>query len=102
MESLSMTVVIIEHKLEWIAEFADRVLALAAGKLVADGIPGQVLADPSLLNYGIGQARYTLAAAHIRELGLWRNNAPLPVTLPAAVNSFQDVITGRHSSSPPR
>ena len=102
MENLSMTVVMIEHKLEWIAEFADRVIALADGKLVADGLPGQVLADPALLNYGIGQARYTLAAAHIRELGLWPNNSPLPVTLPAAVNSFQGIITGRHFPSAPR
>ncbi len=33
------TILMIEHKLEWVAQFADRVIALSAGEIIADGKP---------------------------------------------------------------
>ena len=40
-----MTVVIIEHELEWIGDFADRVIVMQEGRIVNDGDPREVLAD---------------------------------------------------------
>jgi energy-coupling factor transporter ATP-binding protein EcfA2 len=83
-----MTVVMIEHKLEWVAVFADRVVALAEGMIVADGTAVEILTDETLLGKGIGQTRYTLAARQARQLGRWPRRQPLPVTLDQAVQGF--------------
>ncbi|MCI0397208.1 MAG: energy-coupling factor ABC transporter ATP-binding protein [Chloroflexi bacterium] len=85
----SATVVLAEHKLEWVAAFTDRVLALAGGRLVADGPPREVLAAPEIAQAGIGQTRYTIAARHASERRLAPAGKPLPVTLDQAVEFFQ-------------
>ena len=84
----SMTVVMIEHKLEWVAVFADRVVALAEGMIVADGTAAEILTDERLLGKGIGQTRYTQAARQARQLGRWPSLRPLPVALEQAVEGF--------------
>ena len=38
-----MTVVMAEHKMEWVAQFADRVVALYEGKVLMEGKPRDVL-----------------------------------------------------------
>lgn len=83
-----MTVVMIEHKLEWVGIYAERVIALADGRLIADGSPGEVLADEALLSAGIGQTRYTQAARKAQPAGLWPAGRRLPVTLIEAVHGF--------------
>lgn len=82
------TVVMIEHKLEWVSAFADRVIALAEGEVIADGKPAEVLTDASLIARGVGQTRYTLAARRALELGRWPARRKLPVTLDEAVEGF--------------
>ena len=84
----NMTVVMIEHKLEWVAVFADRVVALAEGMIVADGTAAEILTDERLLGKGIGQTRYTQAARQARQLGRWPGTRPLPVILEQAVQGF--------------
>jgi energy-coupling factor transporter ATP-binding protein EcfA2 len=89
--SRKVTVVIIEHKLEWVATLADRIIALVDGELVADGDPEDVLADESLWRQGVGQTRYTLAARSLKEQGSWPAGLKLPVTLEKAVEDFKMV-----------
>jgi energy-coupling factor transport system ATP-binding protein len=84
-----MTVVMIEHNLEWIGVYADRVIALSEGKIIADGQPRQVLTDASLPELGIGGTRYTQAARRAREAGHWPEDRRLAVTLDEAVEGFQ-------------
>lgn len=83
------TVVLASHKLEWLAAFCDRVLVLHQGRLVADGVPAQVLADEALLGYGIGGTHYTLAARAAQQGGLASAQRSLPVTLDQAKGFFQ-------------
>jgi energy-coupling factor transporter ATP-binding protein EcfA2 len=82
------TVVMIEHKLEWVAVFADRVIALAAGEIVADGSSREVLTETAGISETIGQLRYTRAAIRGRGEGLWPPALPLPVTLAEAADGF--------------
>ena len=92
------TVVIAEHRLEWIAQYADRVIALVDGEMILEGVPGDVLSSPELLQAGIGWLRYTQAAKRGQANGLWPTSYPLPVTLEHAVTGFQQV--GLISSEP--
>ena len=82
------TVFLAEQKLEWVAAFADRVLVLHEGRLVADGPPAEILASPELEGYGLEPTRYTRAARAARAAGVAPAGRPLPVTLEQAVEFF--------------
>ncbi len=72
------TVILAEHKLEWLAAFADRVIALNHGHIEMDGAPEKILASPRMLKLNIGRTQYTEAAARLRR------GKRLPVTLDQA------------------
>ena len=84
-----MTVVMVEHKVEWIANFADRVLALKDGQILLEGKPSEVLTSDLLAENGFGISRYTSVARKAKEMGLWKQDK-LPVTLDEAVEGFRD------------
>jgi energy-coupling factor transporter ATP-binding protein EcfA2 len=86
-----MTVILVEHKMEWIAQFADRVIALYDGGILLEGKPAQVLASPLLEEKGFGLSRYTQVARQAVEQSLWPADLPLPVTLQDAVDGFSKV-----------
>jgi energy-coupling factor transport system ATP-binding protein len=83
-----ITIVMAEHKVEKIAEFADRIVAMVEGEIVLEGIPSQVLASELLPQQGIGISRYTSTARKAVEVGLLPPHQPLPVTLGEALNVF--------------
>src|SRR5690606_5396727 len=79
LKQAGITVVIFEHKLELLREHCDTVHVLADHTLVASGDPRAVLADPRLDDWGVGNTRYTDAAALAAERGLTPSDA-LPVS----------------------
>jgi energy-coupling factor transport system ATP-binding protein len=83
-----MTVVMVEHKVEWIARFADRVIALKDGQILLEGTPSQVLTSEVLAENGFGISRYTSTAREAKKQALWKKEK-LPVTLDEAVEGFQ-------------
>jgi energy-coupling factor transporter ATP-binding protein EcfA2 len=88
MAEKGMTVILVEHKVEWIANFADRVVALHEGQIILDGKPNEVLPSDALLEKGFGISRYTSVARRAKGMGLWRKEQ-LPVTLDEAVEGFR-------------
>jgi len=82
-----MTVILAEHKMEWIAEFADRVIALKDGQILLEGKPDEVLTSDELVENGFGLSRYTSTAREAKKLGLWKKDE-LPITLEQAVEGF--------------
>lgn len=70
-----VTVVLVEQKLEWLAEFADRVIAMASGRVVAEGSPKKVLASEKMNRLGVGRTLYSEVAAALKK------KKTLPVTL---------------------
>ena len=91
MAEQGMTVILVEHKVEWIAQFADRVIALKDGQVLLEGIPGEVLTAPILEESGFGISRYTSVARKAQELSLWKKDK-LPVTLDEAVEGFDSLL----------
>ena len=89
MSGRGMTVVLAEHKIEWIAEFADRVFVLVDGELLMQGPPAQVLTSPQLPEKGVHVSRYTSTARQAAKEGLWPLHLRLPVTLDEAVQGFR-------------
>ena len=91
MAEQGMTVILVEHKVEWIAQFADRVLALKDGQILLDGTPAAVLTSPLLPQNGFGVSRYTSVARQALEMGLWKKEN-LPVTLDEAAEGFNSIF----------
>src|SRR5262245_13913186 len=81
MAEKGMTVILVEHKVEWIAQFADRVIALYEGRILTEGTPGEVLTSDLLMDKGFGISRYTSTAREARSQGSWPSDRSLPVTL---------------------
>lgn len=96
-----ITVVMAEHKLEWVATFADRVITLAEGEIVLSGPPDQVLASDVLETAQIGQTRYTTVARRAQAGGLWPAGWRLPVTVDQAEAGFRAILDRGASDAPP-
>ena len=97
MAERGMTVILVEHKVEWIAEFADRVIALKEGQILLDGTPSDVLTSPLLPENGFGVSRYTSVARRAKDMGFW-NGEKLPVTLEEAVEGFSSRLPKEEGS----
>src|SRR5688572_30297701 len=92
MAERGMTVILVEHKVEWIAQFADRVIALKDGEVLLEGTPGEVLTSPLVEESGFGISRYTSVARKAQKLALWKKHK-LPVTLDEATEGFAHPLT---------
>jgi energy-coupling factor transporter ATP-binding protein EcfA2 len=79
-----ITVVLAEHKLEQMAEFCDRIVALGDGAIRLEGSPQDVLASEKMLRLGVGRTQFSEAAA---KSG--RGSKKLPVTLQQAETYFK-------------
>ena len=58
------TVLFVEHDMEVVSRFANRVLAFYDGRVIADATPEVALADPEVQRYVVGGTAHRAAAAH--------------------------------------
>jgi energy-coupling factor transport system ATP-binding protein len=93
------TILFAEHRLEWTAGLAERVLVLDEGQLIDDGPPEQVLTNQALLERKIGWPRAALIAARARDQGLWPAERPLPVTIKALAEGLGGPADGRRPTT---
>ena len=81
------TIVMADQHLEWVAEYADRVVAMHGGKIVMQGTPADVLTSPRIREIGLDWTRYTHAASLAKNIGIWSKECGLGVT-------FEEVVDG--------
>ena len=63
------TIILVEHKLELIAEYAEKILVLDEGKIILSGKASEVLNNKSLLEKGIGMTQYSMLAYELEKAG---------------------------------
>ncbi|MGF1609427.1 MAG: ABC transporter ATP-binding protein [Kiloniellales bacterium] len=61
--AVETTVLFVEHDMEIVERYAGRVVAFYDGKVIADGEPQSVLADPDVRQYVVGSQLHRRAAA---------------------------------------
>jgi energy-coupling factor transporter ATP-binding protein EcfA2 len=90
-----MTVIVIEHEVEVMARYADRIVVLDHGRIIMNGTPQEVLSRVDDLN-GLS-LRAPEAATLARDLavdGLW--TLPIPITTEPAVAGIRTLIGAAH------
>ena len=87
-----MTVVIVEHEVEVIASYADRVIVLDKGQIVNSGNVNDIFSDiDSLDGIGVRSPQVTAIASGLEKKGYHFEN--LPVTLDGADATFSDWLS---------
>jgi len=81
-----MTVIIVEHKIEKIASYCDKVLLLNDGKIVDFNTPQKIFSRDDLYNYGVD---YPIFTKICRKLGVKDENGLYPVTLEQAYHKLK-------------
>jgi len=84
-----VTIVIAEQRLELIAEYADRVIALKSGKVVLDSTPQETLTSPVLKKMNLEWTRFTQVAILAQKKGLWSEGRPLSASFFTTVQGLE-------------
>lgn len=63
------TIILVEHKLELIAEYAENILVLDEGEIILSGKAEEVLNNKILLEKEIGMAQYSILAYELEKTG---------------------------------
>lgn len=80
MKEKQKTIILVEHKIDLIAEYADEVLVLKDGKLIAQGDKYKILSDVDLQKEGIQLPQVALLGAALKERGLALSEIPVTET----------------------
>ena len=57
-------IILVEHDMDLVAEYSSRIVALQAGKVLADRPPAQFFADPEIIAAVVGKLVGKLARGH--------------------------------------
>ena len=93
MKDKKKTIILVEHKIDLIAEYADEVLVLRGGKLIAGGDKAQVLSDISLMEQGVQLPQVAILGSRLKEKGFPISESP--VTEKRAVEIISAALNGR-------
>ncbi|ACN17776.1 CbiO3 [Desulforapulum autotrophicum HRM2] len=82
------TIIIAEQRLEFIAEYAGRVIVLKDGATVLDGSAQEILTSPVLKEVNMEWTRFTRVAALARTKGLWTAGEPLSASFSTTIKGL--------------
>ena len=90
---LGLTIVVVEHRLDLVARFAERIVVMDAGKIVADGDLEETLDEKFdlLEGLGVGVPRVSLLWTMLRRDGLVSGKVPTHVE--SAASSLGDMMS---------
>ncbi|EPI57765.1 energy-coupling factor ABC transporter ATP-binding protein [Gardnerella vaginalis] len=78
LKNQGQTIIMVEHKMEKIAQYSDRVMLLSEGKLIDFDTPQKIFSREDLEEYGVNPPVYTQIC---KKLSLKNNNGLYPITL---------------------
>lgn len=92
-QDYGMTVIVIEHEVEVLADFADRILVMDKGRVVMNGTPAEIFSQVDALNkLGLRVPEATELANILEKKGLWKG--PKPIRTEEAVSRVTEMMGG--------
>lgn len=92
-QDYGMTVIVIEHEVEVLADFADRILVMDKGRVVMNGTPAEIFSQVDALNkLGLRVPEATELANILEKNGLWKG--PKPIRTGEAVSRVTEMMGG--------
>ena len=86
-----MTVIVIEHEVEVMAQYADRVIVIDHGRIIMNGTPAEIFSQVERLNeLGLRAPEAAVLAETLRRDGLW--TGATPTTTAPAVQAVSKLI----------
>lgn len=79
MKEMGKTIVLVEHKMEQIAEYADHVIVLDKGSIIMEGTPREVFSSPNCMDYHIRLPQCTRIALDLMKAGVIFQRIPITV-----------------------
>jgi len=92
MKKAHKTIILVEHKVDLIAEYADEVFVLAKGRLIKRGLTQEVLSDVSLLDHGVQLPQIAILGMELKKRGLVLPY--IPITEKQCVEMLRSFIMG--------
>jgi energy-coupling factor transport system ATP-binding protein len=91
-----MTVIVIEHEVEVMARYADRVIVLDAGRIVMNGTPQEIFSRVDELDALKLRVPESAALARVlgSEYGLWKGT--VPITTEPAVSAINELLGAKN------
>lgn len=93
MKEKKKTIILVEHKIDLIAEYCDEVVALKDGEIIASGPCKDVLSDVSLLDKGVNIPQTSILCAELKKKGLPLNE--IPIVESEAVKAINNIKGGK-------
>ncbi|MGN1142021.1 MAG: energy-coupling factor ABC transporter ATP-binding protein [Oliverpabstia sp.] len=93
MKNMGKTVVLVEHKMEQVAEYADTVVVMDQGKIVMQGTPKEVFADPRCKDYQTRLPQSATIALELEKEGISFDS--VPVTVEEAIEALRKIMENR-------
>ncbi|MGY3718768.1 energy-coupling factor ABC transporter ATP-binding protein, partial [Sutcliffiella cohnii] len=90
MKKQGKTIILVEHKLELIAEYADKVLVMNDGHIVLNGNVDEILANPKLLEYEAGMPQHALLGLELRKYR--PAHSKIPINESQAVEEVRKIL----------
>lgn len=90
------TIILVEHKIDLIAEYADKVIAFKDGKIIANGDKEEILADISLMDQGVALPQVAVLGNYLKRAGFPLSQ--IPVTEKQAVSLISEILKERGKS----
>lgn len=89
-ENTEMTVIVVEHRVEWAVEVADRIIVMDQGEIVLEGSPEEVFSrEEEVKKYGVRPPSVSEVAYELRARGV---EIPIPVRFSEAYKTLSEVL----------
>lgn len=89
-KELQITIVLVEHRLDLAAKYADRIIVMNKGRIILDGETKEVFNSEETKIVGVGIPRATRLYQILREKGLKLND--IPITSEEATHLIKDAF----------
>lgn len=101
-KEMNLTLLVVEHRIEWIAEHADRVIIMKDGEFVREGTPQEIFNDAELIQKtGVRPPQVSEVFYKIAEHLPYKIRNKIPVTINDALNFINELRLNMNTLSHP-